>query len=308
MALDMNMVRKAQEELQKRGSGNSFFLQKDIAEETDIRILPPLPNLNGLYYIERLVWWINGKKYISRATFGEDCVIEQELAEAAKQAKATKDNELASLVGDKDKCARKSSFLVPILLLDCEFDAEGNATKVTIVGGKPKIAEIGPVLIKATSAVVASRPFQNGTPDGTMDRVKGSNIIWGKTGTGIGTNYTAMGWRNPMEMDAKYYTEIPDVLALTKKELKSNAYLTSVIRNYLYGEPILKDENAQEETGHEEAAETPAETNAAKATPPAVEKPAAKKRGITPATADELPKTEENGGRRGLLGDLQNLG
>ena len=157
-----------------------------------------------------------------------------------------------------------------------------------------KVLSCGSQLMKAINRVVTARTFQNGTEDGIMDRVKGYNIVITKTGTGLDTEYGAMGWNAPLEMDEKYYTEkaIPNVIELTEKKIKSDDHLRSVIRNYFYGEEIVADSNgvSDEEDGVEAKPQTVAP-------PPA--KPAAKAAGTGRPSAAAAAKAEPPAGGTG---------
>jgi hypothetical protein len=296
MALNLDALKGVQADLNSRGEGGIFLYMNKLNEEDDIRLLPPLPKLNGLYFVEQIVWWINEKPYVSPATFDGTCPIEAEVKAAEKLAKSDKD--LKALLDDDKQLKRKSRFLMPILQLKCSFNDDNECTKFEIVDGKAKVLVAGPVLMKAINKVVTSRLFQNGTEDGLMDRVKGYNLLLGKTGKGLSTDYTAEGWKTPLEMDKKYYEEIPDVIDITKKEIKSDAFLRGIIRNYLYGEPLPKEEKPEE---------------AAKATPAAASGGGGgSRRGGGAADKKETAETGKTrtgagGGRRNLADDLKNL-
>lgn len=237
MGLNINALKKMQDDLNTRGSGDLFFYANKIGAETDVRLLPPLPQLNGVYCLEQIVWWINNKPYVSPATFDQVCPIDAIVTQAKRDAK--NDKTLQSLLDDERNFSRKSRFIMPILLLDCKFDNSGQLLSFTVVDGKPKILVAGAMLTKAINKVVTSRNYQNGTEDGIMDRVKGFNMILGKTGKNLDTDYTAEGWTTPLEMDAQYYGEtIPDILKMTEDDIKPNDYLEGVINNYLYGDPM----------------------------------------------------------------------
>jgi len=314
MGLNLKALKGIQEDLNKRGEGTSLFLyQNEIGEETDVRLLPPLPHMNGIYFIEQIVYWINGKPYTSPETFGEPCPIEAEV-EAAKDSG---DHDLAELI-DSDDFRKKSKFLMPILLLDCEFDDDGECTKANVVDGKAKILDVGPMLMKRMNKVITSRNFQNGTENGIMDREKGFNLILSKTGKKLDTKYDAIGWNTPFEMEEKFYKNYPDVIEIVKKGQMSDEYLESVIRNYLYGEEVLDD---KEHKRHPELQKSDSKNDAkdekkssrpkAAARPSRTakkeeEKPAARTstRKSTTSKKEEAPKKT---GRRNLLKDLGDL-
>lgn len=254
MALNIGALKEVQEDLNRRGSG-MLLMAKDITEETDVRILPPLPGMNDVYFIEQFVWWINGKSYVSPASpcFGGNDVdvIEEEITEA----KRLNDPALNRLVINNKKCSRKSQFLLPVLLLKCTFDDQGQPVTVIVVDGKAKILMCGPMLMKAINKVAVSRNVVNGTPDGFTDRVKGYNFTLSKTGKELDTEYACVAWPTQWEFEEKYYIDYPNVMEYADQHLASDIHLRSVIRNYLYGEPIIED------AGEEPAPPPPPATN-----------------------------------------------
>lgn len=260
--LNIAALKGVQEDLNKRTSGGGNFLYaKDIQEETDFRLLPPPPHMNGLYFLEVITFWINGQKYISPKTFGLPCVMTEIVEEIEQLAK--KDKGLSQLL-ESDKFSKKSEFWIAGLLLECKF--EGNeATEVNVVDDKAKILSAGTMLLKAINRVVTSRNYQNGTPDGIADREKGFNIVLSKTGKKLDTVYDAQGWLYPTEMDEKYYKDIPDVVAIAKKDCYDDTYLEAVINNYFYGDAMPKEKAHRftaEETEEKAAPARPSRTAA----------------------------------------------
>ena len=240
MALNLKALKDVQEDLNNRGSSNLYFYASEIDGETDVRLLPPLPHMNGIYFVEQVGYWINKKFYVSPETFDMDCPITEEI----EDAKAQNDPDINELLNSQD-LAKKSRFLIPILKLACKFDKDGECTHVDVEDKKGKILVAGPMLMKAINKNVVSRNYQNGTEDGIMDRVKGFNIILDKTGKKLNTEYTALGWMYPWEMEEDYYKEanIPDIIKITEADIHSDDFLRAVIRNYIYGEPMPKEDN-----------------------------------------------------------------
>lgn len=244
MALNLNALKNRQKAFEEKGSGNVVQASK-LGEEFDFRVIPPIyPEQEGIYFLERKVWWIDGKPYTSPATFGEEDVIDEEIAEATELAR--KDKTLSKLLNDERKLKAQTEYWVPVLLLDVEFDGKGKPKKVEVKDDKVKILAMGGMLMRAVNKIAVGRQYQNGTDDGFADRVEGYNILATKTGTGLNTEYSAEGWRETWEMDEKYYTEkaVPNVIELTRKQIKGDDYLRSVIRNYLYGEAIIEDKKS----------------------------------------------------------------
>ena len=243
-----------------------FVKQSDLKEETDFRIAPPKANMGGLYFQECTVWWINKKhKIVSFATFGQPCVIQEEI----DAARALEDPELDALLDDTELLSKKTEYHIPGFILNAEFDDKGVPVKVSVADDKCKVLQCGPMLMKAINRVVTSRNVQNGTEDGIADREKGFNMLITKTGKKLSTEYNVAPWRDSYEMPKKYYDDakIPDVVKMAKNSIDSEEYQIGVIRNYLYGEPM--PEKAKKEK------DEPAATAKSKAAEPAAKKVAA---------------------------------
>lgn len=313
MGLNISGLKNFQQNLEERSSGNSYFNQGKIGEETDIRILPPVASLNGMYFLERTVYWIKKKPYVSPATFGEPCPIEQELEKIKEDAQ--NDPDLQALI-DSDLFQKRSDFLIPILLLNCDFADGGNMpSSIKVVDEKPKILQCGPQLLKAINKVATSRNFQNGTEDGFTDREKGFGLILSKKGTGLKTEYSATGWPNPNEMDEKYYTDIPDVVAETRKNIHSDEYYIGVLNNYFYGDPMPEKPKKEEDAAGPKTASRRSRTTEPAQEPAKDETPKTATRGRAANTTQSEPKEEEQPkttargrtGNRDLMSDLNNM-
>lgn len=252
MGLDIKKLREMQKSIKKKaGQGDGLFLYSNkITEEgIDIRILPPKPSMNGVYFLEETGWWINGKFVVVDE---DNDVIEDEIEEA----RASKDKTLIALLDKKRNnmpiVKKETRYFIPILLLNTKYDDDDELISCTVDEAKILVAK--PTVLTEINAIVTARQFQNGTKYGVADRVKGYNITLIKEGSGLNTKYRAIGWNEQTEMDEKYYEdkEIPDVFKIHQKSLKSEEYQISVIRNYLYGEDIIEDEETQEEEEQDE--------------------------------------------------------
>lgn len=242
MALDMKKVRQMDEDL--HSSDSKFKYPKDLKNETDFRIAPPVPELEGSYCFELKQYFINKKPYISNSTFEGIDVIAEEIEEAKLQ----RDPDLDALLANAEKLNQRNTWLMPILLLDCDFDNNQVCTGYKVLGDKWHIFAANKMLTREINKEVTSRRTQ---PDIT-DPKKGFNLLFEKKGSGLQTEYFANAWTDRMEIDAKYYDPkiIPNVYLEAKKLQVSDDYLRAVIRNYLYGErfPTDEDKKAGKET------------------------------------------------------------
>ena len=238
--MDLNAIRKMQQESESN-SDSDFLYTKEITEEgIDIRIMPPSPRMAGVPCVKVVRYWINKKPYICPSTFGRPSVIKEEIEEAKNDG----DPELLDLVEDKNMLDTKTEYWWAVLHLDAYKDGE-QREKPIIIGDKVKIFPTGPMIKAALLKVILSKHAQNGTKDGIADRVKGFNVTVSKSGKGKNTEYAAEKWPNAQIMPKHLYENIPDVVKVIEDSIKSDEYLRSVIRNYLYGEEILDEEKAK---------------------------------------------------------------
>lgn len=279
MALDISKLANLGKSL---NSGNNIFMKpKEIGEETIVRILPPLPALNGLFALTVERWWLNKKPYICPSTFGGPAVFQEELDEAM----SSDDPDVVAAAQDKRSIVKKTEYWIPLLHL--ELQGTGRNAEYIVKGDAPRILTVGPQLYGKMIKLATNRRYQNDSDDGITDRVEGYNIALSREGSGLNTDYDAV-IAEQMEMPAKYYRNIPDVYAMAEKMVSSEKYLRAVIREYLYGEPIPARLQDQEDKRREENknATAPGARRSAKDDDELIESaaPARRKR---PAPADE---------------------
>ncbi len=227
--LDLGAVNEEATKMNSAGGGAKFFSRKKIAanSDVDIRILPPVKSLNGLFYLKVTSFWVNKKNYISAATFGEPCVGLQYV----KAIEASNNAEAKALLASKSFTIQEE-YELPILLLD----RTSGQTKVIDECVKTFDCTWG--LIKKFNNLVSHRNYQNGSPLGIMDPAKGFNITVSKSVVADKTNYDAMVIPMAEEIDAKYCLEIPDIVENNRKKLVSQAYLKGVFDAYFTGTPM----------------------------------------------------------------------
>lgn len=319
-----------------------FLYQNKLTEQgADVRLLPPPASMNGLFYLRRIVWNINKKVYISPLSFNEECPIEEEIELAKEWATKNGDKQLMALINKMDEpyAAKKEEFLVPILLLDVKYNPDWTVASLKIVGDKNKYLTCTKQLLGTIVDKVTSKHFYNGTKEGITHREKGWNLTLFKKVKNSKTEYSCEGWREATEMGEKYYRELPDPVLFTKKGMLSDETLTSVIRNYLYGEPLieeqlrypeLKDVSTSATSEQEEEASAPPRRGGppSKAAPAPVEEEAQAEEAPAPQTAppartakpaaktppskapakEEAPKDAPTGPpKRNVLDDLSSL-
>lgn len=243
MALDISKLANLGKSL---SSGNNMFMKpKDIGEETIVRVLPPLPALNGLFALTVERWWVNKKPYICPSTFGGTPIFQEELDEAM----SSDDPDVVAAAQDKRSITKKTEYWIPLLHL--ELQGTGRNAEYIVKGEAPRVLTVGPQLYGKMIKLATNRRYQNDSDDGITDRVEGYNIALSREGSGLNTDYDAV-IAEQMEMPAKYYRNIPDVHAMAEKMVSSEKYLRAVIREYLYGEPIPARLQDQEDKRREE--------------------------------------------------------
>ena len=267
MALDIKKLREMQKQINNKagqGDGILFFSNKLTEEGMDIRLLPPKENMNGVYFLEQTGWWVNGKYY---PIDPDNDVIEEEIEEA----KASKKRDLIALVEKKNNgmpvLKKETRYLLPILVLKAIYNDDEELVSVKVEETRVLVAKA--TVLMEINKIVTSKQYQNGTKDGIADRVKGWNITLMKEGKNLDTKYHAIGWTERTEIDEKWYEDknVPDLIKIDADMRKSEAVTISVIRNYLYGEPLLEeggDNEEEEETPKPKKSKAPAKPAPAK--------------------------------------------
>ena len=233
--VDFDALEKVSSKMQS--GGGKYFPQQAIPEngEVNIRIMPPLPSLNGYFYLHLVSYWINGTNYISPETFGLPCPI----AAAIKDIEKSDDDELHALLDD-DKFSRKEEYLMSALLLDVEYK-QRKLHSVDVLDDELKIFKCSYSVIKQLNAYVSHQQYQNGTALGVFDADEGYNFIIGKEVKGKQTSYKVMPWTKSYGIDEEWFEDVPDLVATVKKRLYQDSYLQGVVDNYFYDEDMPDD-------------------------------------------------------------------
>lgn len=343
--LDIKALEKAQQDLEKRTSGSKNWIQlSKIDGSIDVRIMDPLPSMNGIYYVEVPVWWIDSVRVISPKLFGpaeRDTI--KDVIDEAKKANDPDIIKLLNAKGDKGlgKIQYKPEFWVPVLKFNWEFDGNGgikgiydkdggfdtNLIKNFIEDGKWKIASMGIMALKAINEIATKRL------GGLMtDPVKGFNIVLTKAGKDRETKYTAVKM-DSVPMPAEFYTPelMIDPFEIAQSLMFTDDYMDKVIGKYLYGEdcpektdsdyayPELREkfkskfsEEATEEVPQKTARQRPGRAVSGKPTPPPVQEQAPASTPVTTTTRGGRPPRgggPPRGGRpgRNVAADLKDV-
>jgi len=248
--MDLNALKKKQQQLDSRSGSDGFLSRKDLtADGMVVRLVPPSPQLDGMFHLEVKKYWFptpDGKKQgiICVSTFGKDSVIEEELA----MANESEDEELLELV---QEVKLQSENWMGVLQLVYKKDRNDNVIGVEVVDGHGKILQVpntclNAIIKLATNKMALKEPTKHGSTDGIADREYGSNMLLSKTGKALSTKYDAA-LDEQMEIEEKYYRDLPDVYTVAKNQMKSVSMQRALIREYLYGEAIPKAVKAKED-------------------------------------------------------------
>lgn len=319
MPLDPKAVKAALEELEAK-SGSDFFLRLKEGDVRDIRVLEPSPAMNGNWYVEVPVWWIDKTRIVSREFIDGVDVVEEFLTQI--EADFARTNEQSTFLALRNKTGGKYAsevirkgyeYWVPVLEFNWELDQDQIVgiyndageydpalIKKYIVGGKPKILDGKISLIKSINKVVTARGGYD-----MPDPVKGFNISISRTGTDRKTVYSGTKTEY-MPMPSEFYgAKAIDPVRIVKSQIVTDDYVDKVLGNYFYGErlpenpeymfPELRENNTEEPTQasprRARASAPAAEAEEPQAPPPATSRataatpaPATHTRTATPAT------------------------
>ena len=250
MPIDPRKVKAFQKDLEDKSKGLDNFLNASKIEGTvDVRILDPLPNMDGLYSLEIPVWWIGKTKIICPEIFGEGDLIQDVISAAEGQ----NDPDITKLLNAKNewgslKVRKQIEYWIPILVLDWKIDEQDQIIGIYTDDNQYDLNLIdtfvrnkAPMVLNCKTQLMKAINHEASTRGGHLmfDREKGFNLILEKTGSGRDTLYKASK-ADAMPMPAKYYGEgnTPDLMNICKAALYTDEYMDAVIGNYLYGEAI----------------------------------------------------------------------
>jgi hypothetical protein len=252
--LDLSKLKEKEEELKKRGGGaNKNWIQvSKITKPLDARILNPLPSMDGVYFVEVPVWWVNGKRLISKKLFGPEEVDVLETMKSEAESAAKKDKTLAALLSKKSEndiplIQFKWEYWVPALQFNWELDANNNISgiygadgrsydvekiKKFILDNRVKILVANLTVIKAINVIAQTRGNSQ-----MMSAADGMNIAITKTGEKRDTKY-AVAATEKMPMPIEFYQEgkLTDPFEIAQSMMFTDDYMSAVMGNYLYGD------------------------------------------------------------------------
>lgn len=252
MALDVAKLKQAQEELKKRSSGSQLWItlsKLEAGEALEFRIMDPLPEMEGIYYVEVPVWWINGKRVPSPRLLdpGTPDIIDKVIAEAKLSGDATV-NKLLKATGDNKqlKVEMKYEYWIPILKFNWEFGSDEQIKGIYDDKGKVivenirkyveddrvklLVVSIGP--LKSINEIATKRGGSSMT-----EMTTGFNLALTKSGKGRDTKYSTVK-SDVLPMPEHYYLDANSLnpFLMAKSQLLTDEYMDAIIGNYLYGE------------------------------------------------------------------------
>jgi len=258
MALDKDLAKRAQEELEKKSGGTNFFVRLDENETKDIKVLDPSPSMNGIWFVEIPIWWV-GKTKITSPEFagGSDVVqkiiddFEKDFKREGKQA----EKDFKKLCEAKHAWGgplikKETEYWAPILEFQWEFndktdEIEGiyddndkiDASLVDkyVVDQKAKVFSMKISLANEINKIATSRGGYMLT-----DQADGFNLAVSRVGSKRDTKYNAVK-TDDMPVPEKYYDlskDGIDLVKIAKAQIYTEEYIESVLANYFYGEKL----------------------------------------------------------------------
>lgn len=250
--LDKSKLKTIAKEIKDRQNLDGIVTQRDIDEVMDFRIAPPTDSLEGSFALEAVIIWLDGKKFVSPKTFGEDCPI----VDTVNEAKNSNDPELHAILESKNskgmkKLQIKKEYWCPILVLELENEDEGVEGGFKIKDNEWKIFQFSSQIFTGITDQIIGR-FAKKDP---TDMEDGQPFFITKQGKGINTKYTVQITPEVYDMSEfkKLYDNIPDVYEMAQKMVKDKTTMQSAIDIFLYGE-IQKAVEEEEEEEKQKAA------------------------------------------------------
>lgn len=235
--VDVNALERLSSD--KKHFNDLYVNQKAINPNLYIRLMPGHQNISSLNLMVENGFWINGQRYVSPRTFKRDCPIMEEVSEAKALYKADpiKYGDLQKLIESKN-FSNKDVILFNVAVLEVKDERQFQFSGV--MDNNIKILQTGAQLGRAITGLIANPPILDRKELFTRD---GYVIKLSKKGSGMTTQYDAQMIMAKYEVPEELYNleSIPDTYDLVLNRVKSDSFLRSVIRNYLYGEPLATE-------------------------------------------------------------------
>ena len=229
----MKKLRESSESAYNDGKKYKYINHKDISTAGNyIRILPPLPQLNGAFFQSKIVHWFNKRPFISPYTFKQPCVLEarfEDVKADLASGKRARDKEQERRVIEFSKKDNKN--LIPVI----EFNYIGG--KYEVIDDEVKILECGNALRKSIASEMLMEHMlhkYNGVEDGFCDIKRGMLFCIKKSGAGMNTSYTASHVQE-LEVDVKYLEQIPPCTNIVKANIYTDEYLNAYLDHVFEG-------------------------------------------------------------------------
>lgn len=249
--MDFNALEEVQDDLDKRGGDFEKVKVRranELTVDLRMRILPPLDNMEGKYFVEKKTWFINSKPYTSPSFIGKRDPIQDEV----DLINDGDDQNLKDMIGYGKGLDDSSEFLLNCVFFD---DDEGEQ----ISQDSPGVFGCPISMIKSINKIVTHPRFRkNG--NNVTDRIGGMDIYAEKEGVKKKTKYSATPCHaSDFKIPESFYDEskFTDLVKWTKAQIRSEAYLEAVVRNYFYGEEMPEDEDKEDSSSPKSKTDTP---------------------------------------------------
>jgi len=233
MGLDMSKLKNFKHELEEKSSGIWLF-QNKLTPEYDARMLPPLENMGGVYFVRKKTYTLGKKSIVCPSSLGYETPIPQ-LVEAAKNSG---DPEIIKLMKNRKEYREREEYVMPYLELKPILDEDtGQLIGQEVI--KERLLCATSQLTGQINDIITGRNYQNGTKEGILHRVKGRNMLWSKQGELLDTEYKAEAWPIETEIEEKWYIEESriDVVQTVEEIMLSDDEIIAEFNSFFYGNP-----------------------------------------------------------------------
>lgn len=281
-----DITAELKKEQEKQGGNFERLVDWKVKEgdPLEIRLLLPNPVLGNSYYAKEVKFKINNagkwKFPLSMETFNEPCVMDDLFQTYRKH----EDPVMREMAKDYKKIGKQVNFLMNVIVIEDDVPT-----------GDPIIFGCSLKTLQQIHAIVADpKQVKAGKGESIMSRVSGRSIILSKMGKVLNINADP----TTLDLSGKEYDTFydfdnqVDLVENSKKQVKSDAHLQSIIKNYFEGSEIVEDDGVRKGLMLESTEETTEKDDVPFNNEPEAKKIMEQTTPITPVVVADTPVTK----------------
>jgi len=237
--LNLDLLSNLDSEL-KKDTPVFFMKQQDVetGQPIHIRLLPPKASYGGRPYVKVDSTWLKiGQRHVkvvSPSMFEGGLDL---LDQYKYQVAGGTDPSAKAMVSDEKLWNKSQVFLLPCVIIEnIKYAKDGSIESYSIKDNKPCIFQCGVSVLKQINTLVTNLQYHLNTEGlGILHPTNGRTLTLSKDKSGQKIDYKIVPWANSSAIDPIYGDICEDIVNMTKKQVFSDRYINSLVKEFLTG-------------------------------------------------------------------------